>query len=622
MAKGKDRDKVKDREKDEDRDLEQAQEDSAREAPLQVLVRLLRETLPKRRKLYLLSLLSIVGVAIFTSGLAYSTRLIVNNVFAGDFQQALWVAGMVVAVSAGKSVAEYANAIVAAMFTRSVTSYYQRRLFSTVLRRDVGFFAGKQAAAHMSKVNSLGSSAARVVVSVSIRMMTQAVTLVGLVVVMVVQDPVMSLFTLALFPIIFLFVARLSRRIREVARAETELTGAYFAVGSEAFAGIRTVRSYGLEEKSTRKFDSALQKLEMRSLGIVRVTSLTVPLMQLLGGIVLALFVLYASWQTGSAGRTPGDFTAFITAFLLAYQPAERLSRDWVDVQKSLANAGKMFHLLDDTPEYLADGPRLHLDGAGAGIEFRDLSFTYDGNDPALHQVSFTIQPGEKVAIVGRSGAGKSTLIDLVQGFVRATEGQVLIGGQDIAPIPEQALRDHIALTSQDVFLFEGSIRDNIRDGKPGATEAEIEAAARAAQVTVFTEHMAAGLDAQVGPNGALLSGGQKQRVGIARALVKDARICIFDEATSALDSQTERGLLRSIAGPGGAGRTMLFVTHRPATLQYVDRVLVLDHGRLIAFDTHERLVAENETYRTLFSIGFEDEETTGAPPAEEEPAT
>lgn len=397
--------------------------------------------------------------------------------------------------------------------------------------------------------------------------------------------------------------------MRAVAQAESDLTGAYFAVGSETFAGIKTVKSYGLEEKSISRFDEAVRKLEQRLLGIAKITSATVPMMEFLGGLVIGAFVVYASWQTVTQGKTPGEYTAFITAFLMAYQPAERLSKEWVEIQKSLIHCSRMLDVIDAPIREPAHGG-ISLAGLAPSIRFDDVVFAYK-QQPALQNVTFDIAPGEKIAIVGRSGAGKTTLIDLVQGFYQPTSGTVSIAGHDLRDVASDSIRETIALISQDVFLFEGTIRENIRDGDPQASDAEIEEAARRAQVMTFADTMPKGLDTPVGPNGAFLSGGQRQRIGIARALAKHARIYIFDEATSALDGMTERAVMEEVFATADKEAVFLFVTHRPSTLAYIDRVMLLDRGQLVAFAPHDEMTSTNDTYRTLFNLAIhEDDET------------
>ncbi len=568
--------------------------------PTEVAARLLREAVPPRWRLYAVSLLCMVGVAGFTAAFAWSTKLIVNDVFvAGDAVAAYGIAALVVGLAFAKAGSDYANSIVGVIFARSVSASYQKQVFAAFLDKDVWHFLGTPGAKHMADVRLYGQACGKVVVGLANRLLTDGLTVLALLAVMVWQDPVMSLVSLILFPVIFVLISTLSRRIKSVARIEKDLTGTLQALGTEAFDGVRTIKSYRLEEKSKRRFDAAVDALEERILSIAKATSATMPAMEVLGGLVLGAFVVYAAWQTITEGQSPGEFTAFITAFLLAYQPAERVSKLWVSIQKSLAHVQQMYEILEAPPRR-PEGGTAELDGAPS-ITFENVSFAYAENAPALHEVSFRIAAGERIAIVGGSGAGKTTLIDLVQRFYDPNSGTVRIGERDLREVSEPAMRSAIALIAQDVFLFEGSVRDNVRDGRPEAADDEvIDAVRRAALDDVLVAD--GGIEAQVGPGGSFLSGGQRQRVGIARALLRGARVLIFDEATSALDAANERRIMENLIATQ-SGATLLFVTHRAATLAYVDRVLFLEKGRVAGFDTHAALSRANPAYRELFNL-------------------
>jgi ABC-type multidrug transport system fused ATPase/permease subunit len=571
--------------------------------------RLLREAVPPRIKLLSLSIFCMIGVAGFTAALAYSTRLIVNDVFvASDTSAALGVAALVVVVTFFKSLFTYANGVVSVVFTRSVSAAYQKRIFENVLRKDMWHFIGKHSATLMAQVKLFGTSCGTVVVNMANKLMTETLTLIALIIVMILQDPIMTLVCSVLFPVIFWLVNVLSKRIRAVAAAESQLEGAYFAVGAEAFDGIKTVKTYELESKITNRFNDAIDTLEDRILSIARVTNATVPIMEFIGGLVIGIFVVYAAWQTITHGKTPGEFTAFLTAFLMAYQPAEKITKIWVDVQKSIIHVRTMYEVLDAAPRRLGSGVET-LKDVGGDISFEDVSFEYRPGHPALRNVTFNIEAGERVALVGRSGAGKSTLIDLLLRFYDPTQGTIRIGGKDLRQVGEEELYQNVALISQDVFLFDGSIRDNIRDGHSEATDAEIEEAAHRASLTDVLGDMPNGLDTSVGPNGRSLSGGQKQRVGIARALVKNAKIYIFDEATSALDGDNERAIMQTLVREL-PGKTILFITHRGATLAYVSRAMLLEKGRLLAFDSVAALQGDDSRFRSLFNLGTVEDET------------
>ena len=569
---------------------------------LKTAKRLINETIPNRKKIITASILCMVGVSVFTAALAYTTKLIVNDVFvAKDAGAAIEVAIIVIFVSFSKSLFHYGNAVLQTVLNRSISSFYQKEAFQKTLRREISFFNGKHASDHMAQIRLYGMAAGQAVTAICSRFLTEVLTLVALFVVMFLQDTLMTLYSIVIIPIIFGLVSFLSRKIRKVAKEETDLSGHYFAAGSEALAGVRTVKSYNLERKSIEKFNSSVDALEDRIFGISKVTAATHPIMEFLGGLVLGVFVIYAAWQTITYGKTPGEFTAFITAFLLAYQPAANISKLWVELQKSLTQSFFMFGFLDTRPQSVSRGNKSLQSGNGS-VTFSDVSFGYENDEVSIDKVSFNLEPGDKVAIVGKSGAGKSTLVDLILGFYSPTDGMIEIGSMDISSISPIDLKNHIAFISQDVFLFDDTIEENIKDGFASASHEEIIAAVKSAQVDGFAEDFPLGLQTRVGANGSNLSGGQKQRVAIARGLLKRASIYIFDEATSALDVENEREIMTALLETL-KNETVIFVTHRPALFEYVDKVLMLEKGRVVGFDEPSKIDKTSTEFRELFGV-------------------
>ena len=569
---------------------------------LKTAKRLIKETIPKRKKIITASIVCIVGVSVFTAALAYTTKLIVNDVFvAKDAGAAIEVAIIVIFVSFSKSLFHYGNAVLQTVLNRSISSFYQKEAFQKTLRREISFFNGKHASDHMAQIRLYGMAAGQAVTAICSRFLTEVLTLVALFVVMFLQDTLMTLYSIVIIPIIFGLVSFLSRKIRKVAKEETDLSGHYFAAGSEALAGVRTVKSYNLERKSIEKFNSSVDALEDRIFGISKVTAATHPIMEFLGGLVLGVFVIYAAWQTITYGKTPGEFTAFITAFLLAYQPASKISKLWVELQKSLTQSFFMFRLIDTKPKSVSCGNKSLQSGNGS-VNFSNVSFGYENDEVSIDKVSFNLEPGDKVAIVGKSGAGKSTLVDLILGFYSPTDGMIEIGSMDISSISPMNLKNHIAFISQDVFLFDDTIEENIKDGFASASHEEIIAAVKSAQVDGFAEDFPLGLQTRVGANGSNLSGGQKQRVAIARGLLKRASIYIFDEATSALDVENEREIMTALLETL-KNETVIFVTHRPALFEYVDKVLMLEKGRVVGFDEPSKIDKTSTEFRELFGV-------------------
>ena len=563
--------------------------------------RLLKDMLARNWKLLACSILFLIGVSIFTAALAASTRLIVNDVFvAEDADAAIRVAGIVVIVAFCKALFQYANTVSQIMLTRSVSVSIQKRLYSRVIHNDVADFIGIHANDLMAKIRLYGVSAGNAFVIITNRMLTEALTMIALFGVMFYQDVWMTLLCTLILPLIFGLVSYLSRKVRSISAEEATLSGRYFAIGSEALSGIKTVKSYSLEQKSIQRFNSAVDQLENRIFSIVRISSVTGPIMEFLGGLVIGAFVVYAAWQTITNGKTPGEFTAFITAFLMAYEPAKKMSKYWVELQKSLVQTGNLYEILDAENALNEKGIIGNLDGSSV-LRFSDVSYTHDGSTNVLQNISLSISPGEFVAVVGKSGSGKSTLIDLIMRFYDPSNGVVSLGGHDLRDISRQSLKQFIALVSQDVFLFDGTIRENINDGNASASVEQIMKAIQFASLHDVILDLPSGIETDVGANGTNLSGGQKQRVGIARARVKNASLYIFDEATSALDAENERKILANLSQVKG-NATILFVTHRATALEFADRVLFLDSGEIVGFDTYRELLNSNEKFRLLFT--------------------
>ena len=565
--------------------------------------RLLSDMLARNWKLLACSILFLIGVSIFTAALAASTRLIVNDVFvAENADAAIRVAGIVVSVAFCKALFQYANTVSQIMLTRSVSVSIQKRLYARVIHQDVAGFIGMHANDLMAKIRLYGVSAGNAFVIITNRMLTEALTMIALFGVMFYQDVWMTLLCTLILPLIFGLVSYLSRKVRAISAEEATLSGRYFALGSEALSGIKTVKSYSLEQKSIQRFYSAVDQLENRIFSIVRISSVTGPLMEFLGGLVIGAFVVYAAWQTITNGKTPGEFTAFITAFLMAYEPAKKISKYWVELQKSLVQTGNLYEILDAENALNERGIIGNLDGSSV-LRFSDVSYTHDGSTNVLQNISLSISPGEFVAVVGKSGSGKSTLIDLIMRFYDPASGIVSLGGHDLRDISRQSLKQFIALVSQDVFLFDGTIRENINDGNASASVEQIMKAIQFASLHDVILDLPNGIETHVGANGTNLSGGQKQRVGIARARVKNASLYIFDEATSALDAENERKILTNLSQLKG-NATILFVTHRATALEFADRVLFLDSGEIAGFDTYRELLNSNEKFKLLFTDG------------------
>ena len=343
----------------------------------------------------------------------------------------------------------------------------------------------------------------------------------------------------------------------------------------------------------------------------LQISSLGSSHLEVIGVIGIAAIIWYGGHLVIQGDMTPGAFFSFLTAMFMAYTPLKRLSGTNNAIQQAMAAAGRIFGLLDMPNEYETDRGRAELSTIRRSLEFRGVRFQYQGADvAALDGVNLTVRAGEIVALVGSSGSGKTTLVSLVARFYDPNEGLVLVDGRDVRDCTLHSLRSQISIVSQDTVLFDDTVKNNIAYGRPAATDAEIEAAAKAAYAHEFVQRLPNGYDALIGENGVKLSGGERQRLAIARAILRDPPILILDEATSSLDSESERIVQMAIANVM-KNRTTLVIAHRLSTIQNADRIVVMDRGRIVESGSHEELLSRDGIYRRLHAIQFQSEELT-----------
>lgn len=542
-----------------------------------------------------------VLVATATAALAWLMRHVVNDVLVAREPSAMWLtAGAVLAVSLIRGLADYGQTVLLAGVGNDLVALLQRRVFGKVLTLGVDDLARSHSAKLINRLIGHAGAARNVLVRISTSVGCDLLTVILLTAVMIAQDVAMGLATILVAPLAMFGLNRIMRRIRDLAAREQQSVAGVIQSMQETVQGLRVVKSYVAEDAMRQRFEAASRDSLARANGVVRIRAWTSPLMEGLGGGLIAGFILYSGWQTLAAGKSAGEFIAFILAFLLAYEPTKRLAKAHVLLQRDIVGVEKMYEFLDQPePEPVFD-PRPDLTTASGAISFSDVSFDYGPGRRVLDGVRLAVEPGEIAALVGASGAGKSTIAGLLQALYAPTGGQITIGGTDIAAVNRASLRRNIAVVSQDPAMFAGTIRQNIALGRDGATDAEVEAAAEAAGALSFIAALPLRWDTPVSERGSTLSGGQLQRISIARAILKDAPILILDEATSALDGEAERHVhaaLRRLM----SGRTTLLIAHRRSTVEIADRVFVLAEGRIEAAGTIDELSLCSPSYRQLF---------------------
>jgi ATP-binding cassette subfamily B protein len=504
-----------------------------------------------------------------------------------------------------KGAATYGQTVILSRIANHIIAENQRRLFSKLLDESIGFFANRHSSEFATRLMT-GAAAATQVLNLLITSIGRDLfSLIGLGGVMVLQDPMLSIGALLVCPPAMLVLRKMVKRIRGIAR--TQFTGwtRILETLQETLQGIRIVKAFTLENVLRARFNANVAAVEREANKMARVANRTSPMMEILGGFALAGAVIYGGHRVIENAASAGALFSFITAFLLAIEPAKRLARFNIDLSSNLVAVHVLFEIIDSAPTEPPEDDRPQLVLAKARVEFSHVGFAYRPGDPVIRDLSFVAEPAQVTALVGHSGGGKSTILNLIPRFYEASSGVIAIDGQDVAKVSRRSLRRQIAYVGQDVFLFHGTIRDNIAFGKPGASEAEIMAAAAAAHAHDFIMGFAAGYDTPVGERGLQVSGGERQRISIARALVKNAPIILLDEATAALDSESERHVQDAIAKLC-QGRTTIVIAHRLATVMHADRILVIEFGQIVETGRHDELLRKGGRYASFCRLQLE----------------
>jgi subfamily B ATP-binding cassette protein MsbA len=557
----------------------------------------------------ILMILAVIAISAGTTGLY---PILINKAYdafgARDAAMIALLPVLVFGVVVVKAVTLYAQVTMTNRLATRIEADLQIALYDHLVDADVAQLADETPAALTQRFTTDLAYIRDALTRATTNLVRDALTLVSVFAAMVWLDWFLSIFAIVVLPLAVIPISRIGKRIRRVSTTTQEQTGVMAQLVSESFGALRIVKTYGLEGYLKGRAAAAFERVRVLKVKAADQRGRVEPTLELLGGLAVVGVLLVIGWRISSGASTVGEFTGFVSALLIAAQPLRALGSLNAVLQQGFSALRRVFDVLD-RPASIADRPGARPLAVTAGeVRFEDVVFRYNFADGtrALDGVDLLAPGGKVTAIVGRSGAGKSTLFSLVCRLFDAESGRVTIDGTDVRDVTLESLRRQVAVVAQEAVLFNDTVRQNIRFGRPDATDAEIEAAARQAAAHGFISAMPEGYDTIVGDRGARLSGGERQRITLARAFLKDAPILLLDEATSALDSESEH-LIREAIARLASGRTTLVIAHRLSTIRAADRIVVMEAGRVVESGTHDELIAAGGLYARFYRLQFQE---------------
>lgn len=578
---------------------------------MEPLFRLLRFVLPHKLRI-VAALPAMALYALASGGLAYVIEPIFDQVLPAGDRIGL-ICGALIGLYLAKGAGAYFSVYLMADAGQRLVHDLRTELFQHMLGQSAAFFGRSTTGRLLSRITSDVTRVQQVVSETCGDLIRESFALAAFAALLFHQDARLALVCMTGAPLVVYPLVRLGQQVRRTTRRGQEQAEYLSHLAVEAFTGHRIVQAFQAETFEQRKFTRASHRLYRTVMRVTSALSVLPPVIELLGGLAVAGVLWYGSRQIAAGDLTAGEFTSFMAALLLMYGPVKKLSRVNGNIQQAIAAAERIFEVLDTRTGTRGRAGAVDLPPFASDIEFRDVTFRYpDDAEPVLRGVSFRVRAGEVLAVVGLSGAGKSTLVNLVPRFHDVTGGTILIDGVDVRDVTVSSLRRAVAIVTQETFLFDASVADNIAYAAPDTPRESIAAAARAAHAHEFIADLPQGYDTLIGERGQRLSGGQRQRLTIARALLRNPPILVLDEATSALDAESEL-LVQDALDRLLLNRTAFVIAHRLSTIRRADTVIVLEGGRVVESGRHEALLARpGSSYAKLYAaqvFGREGEE-------------
>lgn len=519
-----------------------------------------------------------------------------------------WIAASIIAIFVVRGLFWYGQNYLMSYVGQSVIIDIRAAVFKKLQRLSVSFYDKNKTGTIMSYVTNDVNALQSAMVENTIEMITEGFILIGSVVAMIYLDWRLTLFTVCTFPVVLWFMEFFGKKIRKTGGRIQECTADITSVLQESVASARVIKSFVREDYEVDRFDVENRANFRANMKNAQLMATLTPVVELVAAIGVTMIIWYGGNNVINGTITAGSLVAFLTYAVNISNPIKRLTRVISNIQKALAAAQRVFMIIDMPEEIAESRDAKQLPEVSGKVEFQNVSFAYDDKGNVITDLSFSVKPGEVIAIVGPSGAGKSTIANLLPRFYDVNKGDIKIDGHSVREVTLDSLREQVGIVPQETMLFNGSVYNNILYGRLDATKEEIEAAAKAANAHDFIMQLTDGYETKLGDRGVNLSGGQRQRIAIARAILKNPRILILDEATSALDTESER-VVQEALDRLMVGRTSFVIAHRLSTVKNADKILVLEKGNLVESGTHDELLALDGLYAHLYKIQYRNKE-------------
>ena len=577
----------------------------------QILKRLFNSYIKKHYIKIFISMVCMVIVAAATATNAWLMQPVLDDIFINKNKDYIIIIPVVILLIAFvKGIASYFQSVLMSFVGYKIVADLQRHMLTTLLKCDLSFFNTTNSGTLVSRFLADVGALSRGVHNVIINIVKDSLTFIFLLGVMFHHDPKLATITLLIFPLAIYPISRIGKRLRKISKNTQVGFGLLTKKLTESFQGIKTIKSFNAEKIEISKIDKEIENLFFLTLKSTKVNSISRPLMETLGGFAVALIVFVGGTQVITGETTPGTFFSFLTALLMAYQPLKSLATLNATLQISMASAERIFEIIDQKPTIIEKKPNkdsMLKANNSYNLRIEKVDFKYE-NSPnlILKNINIEIIKGQKVALVGHSGAGKTSLLNLIPRFFDVKKGHIFLGNINIRDLSLKFLRDHFSIVSQDVILFDETIKTNIAYGRENANLHEIQNACEKANCNEFIDDLPNKLNEYVGEKGVKLSGGQKQRIAIARAFLKNSPFLLLDEATSSLDSKSERKIQVSLSKLM-KNKTSLVIAHRLSTILDADKIVFLHKGKVEAVGKHKFLLKNSKIYKNLYEIQFKE---------------